>query len=116
MRKVNAKSSTSEPKKKLRPALSPEARENQLISLAMDRAEQQLMDGTASSQVITHFLKLGTAKYQYESEKLKNETALVSAKTEALESAKRVEELYAEALKAMKSYSGHQEIEDEDVY
>ncbi len=115
MRKVNAKSSTSEPKKKLRPALTPEARENQLISLAMDRAEQQLMDGTASSQVITHFLKLGTAKYQYESEKLKHDTELVKAKTEALESAKNVEILYAEALKAMKTYSGIRGEEDEDI-
>ena len=114
MKKTSATASKST--RKIRPALSPEARENQLISLAMDRAEQQLLDGTASSQVITHFLKLGTAKYQYESEKLKNETALVSAKTEALESAKRVEELYAEALKAMKTYSGRQEIDDEDIY
>ena len=114
MKKTSTTASKST--RKIRPALSPEARENQLISLAMDRAEQQLLDGTASSQVITHFLKLGTAKYQYESEKLKNETALVSAKTEALESAKRVEELYAEALKAMKTYSGRQEIDDEDIY
>ena len=115
MRKVNATSSTSEPKKKLRPALSPEARENQLISLAMDRAEQQLLDGTASSQVITHFLKLGTAKYQYETEKLKHDTELVQAKTDALESAKNVESLYAEALKAMKTYSGIRGEEDEDI-
>lgn len=111
MRKVKATSSTSEPKRKLRPAISPEAREDQLISLAMDCAEQQLMDGTASSQVITHFLKLGTAKYIYETEKLRNETELVKAKTEAMESAKKVEELYANALNVMKTYKG---ITDED--
>ena len=115
MRKVKATSSTSEPKRKLRPALSPEAREDQLISLAMDRAEQQLMDGTASSQVITHFLKLGTAKYQYETEKLMNETELVKAKTEAMDSAKNIEKLYADALKAMQTYRGIQGEEDEDI-
>ena len=114
MKKV--KTDTSKPARKLRPALTPEARENQLISLSMDLAEQQLMDGTASSQVITHFLKLGTAKYQYEAEKLKHDTELVKAKTEALESAKNVEALYAEALKAMKTYSGiHVEEDYEDV-
>ena len=116
MRKVNAKSSTSEPKKKLRPALTPEARENQLISLAMDCAEQQLMDGTASSQVITHFLKLGTAKYQYETEKLKHDTELVKAKTESIERSDRIEELYTDAIKAMKIYKGMPDDEDaEDV-
>ena len=116
VRKKIANSSTSEPKKKLRPAISPEARENQLISLAMDCAEQQLMDGTASSQVITHFLKLGTAKYQYETEKLRHDTELVKAKTETLETAKNVEVLYTEALKAMKTYSGlHVEEDYEDV-
>lgn len=115
VRKVNAKSSTSEPKKKLRPALTPEARENQLISLAMDRAEQQLMDGTASSQVITHFLKLGTAKYQFETEKLKHDTELVKAKTESLESAKNMEALYEKAIKSLQVYRGAQNEEDEDL-
>lgn len=115
MRKVNAKSSTSEPKKKLRPALTPEARENQLISLAMDRAEQQLLDGTASSQVITHFLKLGTAKYQFETEKLRHDTELVKAKTESLESAKNMEALYEKAIKSLQIYRGVQNDEDEDL-
>lgn len=96
----------SKPTRKIRPALTPEARENQLISLAMDRAEQQLMDGTASSQVITHFLKLGTAKYQYETEKLKHDTELVQAKTEAIARADKMEELYADAIKQMKIYKG----------
>lgn len=112
MRKKIATASTSEPKKKLRPALTPEARENQLISLAMDRAEQQLMDGTASSQVITHFLKLGTAKYQFETEKLKHDTELVKAKTESIERADKIEELYADAIKSMQIYRGVDENED----
>ena len=82
MAKYTAKNS-----KKGRPALSPEARENQMISLAVDLAEQQLRDGAASSQVITHFLKLATTKAQLEKEKLMKENELLAAKTEALQSA-----------------------------
>lgn len=96
------------------PANSPEARENQLIALAVDLAEKQLAEGTASAQVITHYLKLGTTREQLEKEKLRRETELLSAKAEAMESAKRVEALYSEALNAMRSYSG-QEIPDEDI-
>ena len=89
----------------MRPALTPEARENQLISLAVDLAEQQLIEGTASSQVITHYLKLGSTKERLEKEKLEQENELLKAKTEALQSAQRVEELYANALDAMRNYS-----------
>ena len=92
------------PKKKLKPASTPEARENQLISLAVDLAEKQLREGTASSQVISHFLKLGSTKEKLELEKLKKENELLVAKTESLQSAKRVEELYAEAMDAFKGY------------
>ena len=99
--------SPSESKKRMRPALTPEARENRLISLAMDNAEEQLLNRTASSQVVTHYLKLGTQKYQMEIEKLKKENELLRAKTEAIESAKHIEELYADAIKAMQRYSGH---------
>lgn len=77
-----------------------------MISLAVDLAERQLREGTASAQVITHFLKLATTREQLEKEKLERENELLRAKTEALESAKRVEELYANALNAMKTYSG----------
>ena len=93
--------------KKLRPPLTPEARENQMISLAVDLAEQQLRDGTASSQVITHFLKLGTTKAELEKEKLKEENRLLRARTESLESAKDTKILYEEALKAMRNYAGN---------
>ena len=93
--------------KKRRPALSPEVRENQMISLAVDLAEKQLMEGTASSQVITHYLKLGSTKERLEKEKLEEENKLLKARTEALQSAKRVEELYADAISAMKKYSGN---------
>lgn len=106
MAKVKSTGS-SEHRKKMRPALSPEVRENQMISLAVDLAEKQLMEGTASSQVITHYLKLGSTKERLEKEKLQEENKLLKAKTEALQSAKRVEELYADAISAMKRYSGN---------
>ncbi len=105
---AKVKSVNSETKtKKLRPALTPEARENQMIYLATELAEQQLRDGTASSQVITHFLKLGSTKEKLEQEILAEQKKLISAKTEQLESAKRIEELYANAINAMREYGGH---------
>lgn len=100
--------------KKMKPAISPEARENQMISYAVDLAEKQLIEGTASSQVITHYLKLATTREKLEREKLEEENKLLRAKTEALQSAQRVEELYTEAIKAMRSYSGYSEDEDSD--
>lgn len=100
-------SSQSRTTDRVRPALTPESRENQLIALSVDLAEKQLREGTASSQVITHFLKLGSTKNQLELEKIRHENALLEAKTKSLESAKRVEELYENALNAMKDYSGH---------
>ena len=108
-------SKSSELSKKLRPALTPETKENQMISLAMDLAEKQLIEGTASSQVISHFLKLGSTKERLEKEKLLEENKLLKARTEALQSAKRVEELYADAIAAMKRYSGNGR-GDEDEY
>lgn len=99
--------SSSVSTRKMRPALTPEARENQMISLAVDLAEQQLRDGTASSQVITHFLKLGTTKAELEKEKLKRENQLLEAKTKAVESSEEVKVLYENALKAMRNYAGH---------
>ena len=96
-------------KGKSHPALTPEQRENQLISLAFDRAEQQLRDGTASSQVVVHFLKLGTVKNEIELEKLRRENDLLAAKTSAIESAENVERLYADAIKAMQKYRGSNE-------
>lgn len=89
-----------------RPATTPEAREKQLIALAVDAAEKQLLEGTASSQVITHFLKLATRKTEMELEIMKAQRDLAQAKAEAIQSQKRSEELYAEALKAMRNYSG----------
>lgn len=90
------------------PAMSPEARENQLIALAVDLAEKQLRDGTASSQVISHYLKMASTKERIEKDILEKQKELIEAKTENLKSQKRVEELYEEALNAMKRYSGQE--------
>ena len=108
------KQSTSEPAKKMRPALTPEARENQMIALAVDLAEKQLMEGTASAQAITHYLKLGATTAQYEKEQLKLENELLKAKTKALESQERVEELYSNAIAAMRNYGGYGNEEQDD--
>ena len=109
-----AKAKTTNTPKPIRPALTPESRENQMISLAVDLAERQLQEGTASSQVITHYLKLGTTKERIEREILEKQKELITAKTEALQSAKRVEELYMEALTAMRNYSGQGDLNESE--
>jgi len=96
------------------PADSPEARENQLIAAAVDLAEKQLLDGTASPSVITHYLRLASGRERLEREKLERENEVLRAKAEAYESNRRTEELYAEAIKAMRSYSGYDLNEDND--
>lgn len=88
------------------PARTPEGREEQLIALAINLAEKQLEEGTASAQVITHYLKLASTRERLEKEKLAHENELLKAKTESLKSMARVEELYANAINAMKTYSG----------
>lgn len=107
-----AKTAKSKSVKALRPALTPEARENQLISLAVNLAEKQLVEGTATSQVITHYLKLGSTKERLEKEKLERENELLRAKAEAIQSSQRVEELYLNALNAMRNYSGNGDDDD----
>lgn len=111
-----AKTTNSGSSRSVRPGLTPEARENQLISFAVDLAEKQLREGTASSQVITHYLKLGSTKERIEKEILEKQKELIVAKTEQLQSAKRVEELYIDAINAMKKYSGHGDVDDEEDY
>ena len=104
------------PKKKKRerptirgaPAKTVEGRESQLVGMAIDLAAKQLSAGTASSQGMTHFLKIGTMRAKLEMEKLKQENELLKAKTEALASAQTIEELYKEALEAMRSYQGNE--------
>lgn len=115
MAKVNNTSGSSGSSRKMRPALSPKAKENQMISYAMDLAEEQLRNGTASSQVITHFLKLGSERERLERERLEEENKLLRAKTKALEDQKEIKVLYADALKAMRRYSGQEDdFNDED--
>ena len=109
-----AKVKNTTPSRTMRPALTPEARENQLISLAVDLAEKQLQEGTASSQVITHYLKLGSTKERIEKEILEKQKELISAKTESIKSAQRIEELYMNAINAMRSYSGQGGNEDDE--
>lgn len=99
--------------KSSRPFMTPEGQENHLISLANNLVEQRLLDGTASSQEVTHFLKLGSIKERLEREKLEEENKLLRAKTEALQSQKQVEVLYKEALDAMRRYSGLGEPNDD---
>lgn len=96
------------------PATTPEARENQLISLAVDQAEKQLRDGSASSQVITHFLKLATVREVREREKLELENELLKAKTAQIGSQAEAQKRYDEAIEAFKTYSGNGDMAYDD--
>ena len=98
-----------------RSATTPEARENQLVAAAVDLAEKQILAGTASSQVITHYLKLGSTREKLEQERLVQENELLAARREALAAAGRVEELYGKALNAMRLYAG-QVVEELDEF
>ena len=104
--KASSQSSSINP---MRPALTPEGRENQLISLAVDLVEKRLREGTASSQETTHFLKLASSKTRLENQILELQKDLIAAKTENLKSQKRSEELMQEALRAFRNYSGQGE-------
>lgn len=114
---AKTRGSSSESTKRVRPAISPEARENQMIALAVDLAEHQLREGTASSQVITHYLKLGTTKYELEKEKLRKENNVLEAKAKAYASSEEIKQLYDNAIKAMRNYGGYgRDDEDYDEY
>lgn len=96
------------------PATTPEAREKQLIVLATDLVEKQIREGTASSQVLTHYLKLASTREALEQEKLARENELLRAKVESMASSKRVEELYESAIRVMRVYQGAEDDEYED--
>lgn len=96
-----------EPLQRQTPAITPEGREDQMIAYAVDLAEQQLRNGTASSQVITHYLKLGSLKEKYEKQKLEEEIKLLRAKTEAIKADKERDIMYAQAIEAMRRYTPH---------
>lgn len=105
---------SSDVRPKMRPALTPEARENQMIALAVDIAEQQMRDGTASSQIITHYLKLGTMRERLEMKRIEQEIELQKAKTKAIDNMEESRVLYENAIKAMREYGGYGSSDDED--
>lgn len=94
------------------PATTPEAREQMLIGAAMDLAEKQILDGTASSQVLTYFLKAGGRRNKLEEEKIRQENELLKAKIVQIGSGEEIKQLYGEALKAMRQYAGQEVDED----
>ena len=102
-------SSTTKKKttRKQAPARTKEAREQQLENLAMNLAEEKLRNGTASSQIICHFLNLATEKAELDREKVRADVKLQNAKVDAIESQKQTEEMYAKAIAAMQRYQGH---------
>lgn len=102
--------------KKTRPAKTPEARENQLIALAVDLAEKRLLEGTASSQMITHFLKLASTEERLKRDILVEQKKLIAAKTKSLQSDDELKKLYLEATAAMRRYSGRTNEEDSEEY
>lgn len=97
-------------------ATTPEERENQLIEAAVDLAEQQLLSGEASAQVITHYLKLGSSRERLEQQRLANEVSLLQTKRELMESEKRTEQLMIAALEAMRNYSGNGDENESEEY
>lgn len=103
---AKVKTESPKPTPKRRTAMTPEGREGQMVALAVDLAERQLREGTASSQVITHFLKLGSERERLERERLEEENKLLRAKTEALEAQKESKVQYEKILKALRNYNG----------
>lgn len=106
MPKVAASNPAGKPRNS-RPAMDPDDRDKQLVALAVDLAEKQLRDGTASSQVITHYLKIGSPHYRLEKEKLELENELTKAKAESIKQASNRDETYQKAIEAMRRYSGN---------
>jgi hypothetical protein len=101
-------------RKRRRPATSIEAREQELAAKAYDLAEEQIEGGTASSQVVTHFLKVGSRREQLEQQRIGHDIELMQVKKDALERESHVEELFTAAIDAMKSYTGsHDQPPDE---
>lgn len=111
---VRRQTTGSPEKSRRRPATTPEARESQLVSLAEKLAERQMLNGSASAQVITHYLKLGSSREQLEQQRLAGEVELQKAKIEAMASTQRLEEMYVKAMNAFRGYQGHPAEEDLD--
>ena len=107
-------SDSSTSNREIRPALTPEAEENQCVALAVNLVKQRLMNGTASSQETVHFLKLASSKSRLEQRLLETEIQLKEAKTKQIESEERREELFTQAIEAMRRYGGHGDDSDGD--
>ena len=114
MARVKTSSTPESNSKLMRPALTPESRENQLIALAVDLVEQRLRDGTASSQETTHFLKLASQKSKVELERAKLENELIKAKTQSIKDQADMKTLYTNAIAAMRRYGGHGSVEEDE--
>lgn len=115
MARVKSPTPSNSNKKPLRPAMSPEAREQQLTSLAVDLVEQRLIDGTASAQETVHFLKLASQKTKLELERARLENELIKAKTQSIRDQADMKALYKDAIEAMRRYSGHGSDEEDDI-
>lgn len=115
MARVKTPTPSNSNKKPLRPAMSPEAREQQLTSLAVDLVEQRLIDGTASAQETVHFLKLASQKTKLELERARLENELIKAKTQSIRDQADMKALYKDAIAAMRRYSGHGSDEEDDT-
>lgn len=115
MSKVSGNTPRQRGQRGSKPARTPEERENQLINLAVELAERQLREGSATSQVITHFLKLATMRERLENEKLRADLKLAEAKAKAIEAQENKGTLYEKAIEAFKSYSGFSS-DEEDYY
>lgn len=111
---MGKKIQTTDISKQTSMATTPEEEENECINLAMKLARKQLLDGTASSQVISHFLKLGSSTEKLEQKFKSQQVELMGAKTEAIKDAKNMQALYADAIKAMRSYNGNPDPEEMD--
>ena len=117
MARVKASSQTKLDSKPIRPAITPEAEENQMIALAVNLVKQRLIDGTASSQETTHYLKLASRKAKLEAERAELENELIKAKTQSIRNQADIKSLYKDAIAAMRRYSGHgSESEDEEEF
>lgn len=112
---VSKRDDRPQPRKRTRTATTLEGREGQVVSMALDLAEKQIRDGTATSQVITHFLKLGSTREILEQDRLRHENEVLRAKVDAMASQKSVEKMYRDALNAMRGYSGQDLLADDDI-
>lgn len=101
-------------KQKRPPATTPEGRENQMISLAFDQAELQLREGVAPAPVVVHYLKLATENAKLEREQIRLKNQLLIKQADQIDQVAKLEELYEEAIGAMRTYQGHTEPEEQD--